>query len=79
MSLYRLQDPQGTHLVAQEDARHHVELIKANPPPHASVQHVKQQHELVLSQVGHVTEKAIKLQIWKTVSSQAPSAQSREQ
>lgn len=76
MCLHRLQDPQGTHLMGQEGAHHRVELIKANPSPRVSVQQVKQQHDLVLIQVGHITEKAIKLQIWKTVSSQASSAQS---
>lgn len=71
MSLYRLQDSQGTHLVGQDDVCHHVELITANPPPRISVQQVEEEHDLVvLIQVRHVMEKAIKLQIWKTVSSQ---------
>lgn len=77
MSPYRLQDPQVRHLVGQEDARLHVELVKA--PPRASVQQVKEQRDPVLMQDSHVTEKAIKLQIWKAVSSQALSAQICEQ
>lgn len=76
MSLYQLQDLQGTHLTGQEDACHHVELIKANSSSCISIQQVEQQRDLLLIQVGHITEKAIKLQMWKTVSSQASSAQS---
>lgn len=72
MSLYRLQDP-------QEDAHLHVERIKASPPHGVSVQQVEQQHNLVLILVAHMTEKAIKTQIWKTGSSQALPAQSCEQ
>lgn len=76
MSLYRLQDPQAPHLVGQAPTCHRVERVEANPPSRVSVQQIDQQHDLVLVQVTHIMDRAIKLRMWRTASSEASSAQS---